>query len=87
MFQPSCRVPVERTHCTDERAPDLEFNQQHTLWIEISSKGNFEAKMTEIASDKSYFSPEYEYPAFGDCSYDKYIVGVAENFKKGYCQF
>ena len=53
----------------------------------MSSKGNFEAKMTEIASDKSYFSPEYEYPAFGDCSYDKYIVGVAENFKKGYCQF
>ena len=56
-------------------------------YFEVSSKGNFEAKMTEVASTKSYFQPEYEYPDFGDCNMDKTIVGVAENYKKGYCQF
>ena len=43
--------------------------------------------MTEVAAHANKFQPEYEYPAFGDCSMDKYIVGFAENFKCGYCQF
>ena len=33
------------------------------------------------------FSHEYEYPAHGDVSMDKFIIGFAENFKVGYCQF
>ena len=43
--------------------------------------------MTEACAERTLFQCEYEYPAFGNCNMDKFIIGFAENMLAGYTQF